>query len=339
MSQYPKYGPASLLIPPKKPPEKANEKVTKAMKATSATSKHSSKANSMKAASSQKSDYFHPDKIVPRRCVVCDVCISTQNKMLKHLRNHITKKEGVEKAKAVIIGYLDFEAQKPVEYFEPLKVIPKRCPGCDVHISTQKTMISHLAKKHPDHPEVILISERYQKKLDEAARAAEIKGFEDYMSIRRIEPVLLKRFNTEMQNSKQKLFKARVNIEIFPIFEELFRLCLEASPCFEVDMKTSEEAKKTKMYEAGYTVRAHTVARLPYCSKSLRSLLKRSTKIRNRLVHGGVVQDSGFVYVEFRDKAYELLSRHLDSLLQYAEVQGTEPAKILNMEPMDFEEG
>jgi len=339
MSQYPKYGPASLLKPPKKPPEKEKDKSTKATKARSAASKPTPKAILVKATSSSRSDCFQPDKIVPKRCVVCDVGISTQNKMLKHLRNHITKKEGVEKAKAVIIGYLDFEAQKPVEYFEPLNVIPKRCPGCDVNISTQKTMISHLAKKHPDHPEVILISERYEKKLEEAAREAEIKSFKDYMSIRRIEPVLLKRFNAEMQNSKQKLFKARVNLEIFPIFEELFRLCLDASPCVEVDMKTKEEAKKTKMYEVGYTVRAHTVARLPYCSKSLRALLKRSTKIRNKLVHGGVVHDSGFVYVEFRDKAYELLSRHLDSLLQYAEVHGTEPAKILNTEPMDFEEG
>merc|ERR1719334_429426 len=200
-------------------------------------------------------------------------------------------------------------------------------------------MISHLAKTHPHHPEVILISERYEEELEKAKRAAEIMKFKGYMSIRRIEPVLLKRFNIEMQNSKQKLFKARVNLEIFPIFEELFRLCLDASPCVEVDMKTKEEAKKTKMYEVGYTVRAHTVARLPYCSKSLRALLKRSTKIRNRLVHGGEVQDTGFVYVEFRDKAYELLSRHLNSLLQYAEVHGTEPAKILDMEPMAFEEG
>jgi len=336
MSQYPKYGPASLLKPPKKPPEK-----NRAIKATKTKSAKSipmvSKVISVKATST--SDCFLPARIVPKRCVVCDVGISTQNKMLKHLRNHITKKDGVEKAKAVIIGYLDFEAQKPVEYFEPLKVIPKRCPGCDVNISTQKTMISHLAKKHPDHPEVILISERYAKKQEEAAREAEIKSFEEYMSIRRIEPVLLKRFNTEMQNSKQKLFKARVNIEIFPIFEELFRLCLDASRCVEVDMKTKEEAKKQKMFEAGYTVRAHTVARLPYCSASLRSLLKRSTKIRNKLVHGGTVKDTGFVYGEFRDKAYELLSRHLESLLQYAEVHGTEPEKILNTEPMDFEEG
>jgi len=336
MNLYPRYGPASLLKPPKKPPEKTLEK---AAGAPPAGSKCASKPNSTKDASSSKSKYFQPDTIVPRECVVCSACISTQNKMLKHLRNHITKKEDVEKAKAVIIAYLDFEAQKPIEYFEPMKVIPKRCPGCDVQISTQKTMISHLAKKHPDHPEVILISERYQKKQEEANRAAEIKSFEDYMSIRRIEPVLLKRFNIEMQNSKQKLFKARVNIEIFPIFEELFRLCLDASPCVEVDMKTKEEAKKSKMYDIGYTVRAHTVARLPYCSTNLRALLKRSTKIRNRLVHGGTVQDRGFLYVEFRDKAYELLSKHLESLLQYAEEHGTEPAKILNMEPMDFEEG
>jgi len=336
MSLYPKYGPASLLKPPRKPPEKRKEKAA----AKPAGNKYASKTNSTKnASSSSESKCFQPDNIVPRNCVVCDIGISTQNKMLKHLRNHITKKEDVEKAKAVIIGYLDFEAQKPVEYFEPMKVIPKRCPGCDVQISTEKTMISHLAKKHPDHPEVILISERYEKKLEEANRAAEIKSFEDYMSIRRIEPVLLKRFNIEMQNSKQKLFKVRVNIEIFPIFEELFRLCLDATPCVEVDMKTKEEAKKSKMFEIGYTVRAHTVARLPYCSQGLRALLKRSTKIRNRLVHGGDVNDTGFVYVEFRDKAYELLSRHLESLLQYAEVHGTEPAKILNMEPMDFEEG
>merc|ERR1719233_1458187 len=198
-------------------------------------------------------------------------------------------------------------------------------------------MISHLAKKHPDHPEVILISERYEEKLREAKRAAEIKSFEDYMSIRRIEPVLLKRFNIEMQNSKQKLFKARVNIEIFPIFEELFRLCLDASPCVDVDMKTKEEAKKTKMYEVGYTVRAHTVARLPYCSKSLRALLKRSTKIRNRLMHGGNVKDKGFLFVEFRDKAYEHLSRHLESLMQYALIHRTVASQISNMEPMDFE--
>jgi len=255
------------------------------------------------------------------------------------LRNHVKTKENVEKAQAVIIGYLDFEAQKPIEYFEPMKVIPKRCPGCDIQISTEKTMISHLAKIHPDHPEVILISERYEEKLENAKPVAEIMRFKGYMSIRRIEPVLLKRFNIEMQNSKQKLFKARVNIEIFPIFEELFRLCGDASPWVEVDMKTKEESKKSKMFDIGYTVRAHTVARLPYCSKSLRALLKRSTKIRNRLVHGGDVQDRGFIYVEFRDKAYELLSRHLESLLQYAEVHGTEPAKLLNLEPMDFEEG
>merc|ERR1719220_1764099 len=131
------------------------------------------------------------------------------------------------------MGYLNSEALR-LECFEPMKVIPKKCPACDAHISTEKKMISHLAKKHPNHPEVILISERYVKRLEEKNRAAEIKSFEDYMSIRRIEPVLLKRFNIEMQNSKQKLFKARVNIEIFPIFEELFRRCLEASPCVEV---------------------------------------------------------------------------------------------------------
>jgi len=338
MSLYPKYGPASLLTPPKKPPEKTKEKAAKPATGGSARSKHTSEANSIKAASSSKSDYFTPDNIVPRRCVVCGVGISTQNKMLKHLRNHITKKEDVEKAKAVIIGYLDFEAQKPVEYFEPMKVIPKRCPGCDVHISTEKTMISHLAKKHPDHPEVILISERYEEKQKEAKRAAESKSFEDYMSIRRIEPVLLKRFNTEMQNSKQKLFKARVNLELFPIFEELFRHCTDASPCVDVDMMTREEAKKAKMFGNGYTVRAHTVARLPYCSKSLRALLKRSTKIRNRLVHGDL-EDTGFLFIQFRDEAYKLLSRHLESLLQYAEVHGTELAKLINMERMDFEEG
>jgi len=76
-----------------------------------------------------------------------------------------------------------------------MRVIPKRCPGCDVNISTEKTMISHLAKKHPDHPEVILISERYQKKREEVNGVKEIKSFEEYMSNRRIEPVLLKRFN------------------------------------------------------------------------------------------------------------------------------------------------
>jgi len=336
MSFYPKYGPASLLKPPKKPPEKRNEN---AERAAPAGGKHASETNPTKDASSSKRNYFQPDNIVPRHCVVCSASISTQNKMLKHLRNHITKKEDVEKAKAVIIGYLDFEAQKPIEYFEPMRVIPKRCPGCDVNISSEKTMISHLARKHPDHPEVILISERYDKKQKEAKWAAEIKNFEEYMSIRRIEPVHLKRFNAEMQNSKQKLFKARANIEIFPIFEELFRLCLAATPCVEVDMKTKEEAKKSKMFDAGYTVRAHTVARLPYCSKSLRAILKRSTKIRNRLVHGGNVQDRGFLYIEFRDKAYALLRRHLESLLQYAEVHGTEPAKISNMEPMDFEDG
>jgi len=94
------------------------------------------------------------------------------------------------------------------------------------------------------------------------------------------------------------LFKARINIEIFPIFEELFRLCAETSPCVEVDMKTKEEAKKSKMFE-------------PYCSRSLVTLLKRSTKIRNKLVHGRHVQDRDFLYLEFRDNAYELLSRLL----------------------------
>jgi len=157
------------------------------------------------------------------------------------------------------------------------------------------------------------------------------------MSIRRIEPVLLKRFNTEMWNSKQKLFKARVNIELFPIFEELFRRCADASPCVDVDMMTKKEAKKAKKFENGYAIRAHTVARLPYCSKSLKALIKRSTKIRNRLVHG-VLEDTGFRYIQFRDEAYKLLSRHLESLLQYAEVHGTDPATLLNMEPMDFEE-
>jgi len=336
MDLYPTYGPASLLRPPKKPPEKT--RVTPAG-AAPAGSQFASKTNSRKNASSSRHKYFQPDNIVPRECVVCSASITTQSNMLKHLRNHVKKKQNVEKAQAVINAYLDFEAQKPIEYFEPMKVIPKRCPGCDVNISTEKTMISHLAKKHPDHPEVILISERYEEKQKEAIRLAEIKSFEDYMSIRRIEPVPLKRFNIEMQNSKQKLFRARVNIEIFPIFEELFRLCLDASPCVEVDMKTKEEAKKSKMFDSGYTVRAHTVARLPYCSKSLRSLLKRSTKVRNRLVHGGDVQDRGFLYVEFRDKAYELLSRHLESLMQYAVIHGTVASKISNMEPMDFEEG
>jgi len=335
MNVYPTYGPGSILKPHKRPTEKRMEMAAKAAKAAPAGSKYKIETNSIKEASSSKSLYFQPDNIVPRHCVVCGCSIQTQSKMLEHLSNHITEKGDVEKARAIIIRILNFEALKPVECFEPMKVIPKRCPGCDVQISTEKTMISHLAKKHPDHPEVRLISERYVKKQKDLKRAAEIKSFEDYMSIRRIEPVLLKRFNTQMQKSKQKLFKARVNLEIFPILEELFQLCFDATPCVEEDMKTKAEAKKMKTLKVGYFVRTRSVSRLPYCSKRLRKLLKRSTRIRNSLLHGCVVQDTGFTCIEFRDKVYQLLSRHNESLLQYAEFQGTE---ILHIEPMDFED-
>jgi len=335
MNLYPTYGPASLLRPTKKPTEKTRETPAGA---APAGSWFASKTNSRMNASSSKYKYFQPDNIVPRECVV-QRQHNNAKQDVEAFGNHVKKKENVEKAQAVIIGYLDFEAQKPIEYFEPMKVIPKRCPGCDIQISTEKTMISHLAKIHPDHPEVILISERYEEKLEQAKRSAEIMEFKGYMSIRRIEPILLRRFNIEMQKSKQKLFKARVNIEIFPIFEELFRLCFDASPFVEVDMKTKEESKKSKMFKIGYTVLAHTIARLPYCSWSLKALLKRSTKIRNRLMHGGNVKDKGFLFVEFRDKAYELLSRHLESLMQYALIHVTVASQISNMEPMDFEEG
>jgi len=65
--------------------------------------------------------------------------------MLEHLSNHIAEREDVEKAKAIIIGYLNSEALR-LECFEPMKVIPMKCPACDAHIPTEKKMISHLAK-------------------------------------------------------------------------------------------------------------------------------------------------------------------------------------------------
>jgi len=56
MSLYPKYGPASLLKPPKKPPEKIEEKAAGEPEG----GKYASNKNSANDASSSKDKYFQP---------------------------------------------------------------------------------------------------------------------------------------------------------------------------------------------------------------------------------------------------------------------------------------